>query len=87
MSKRRAADKKHLRQSIRRNQRNRSYKSRVRTALKDFETITETEKIREALPKTISEIDRAASKKVFHKNKAARLKSRLAHKAAGEAAA
>lgn len=87
MSKRRAADKKHLRQSIKRNQRNRSYKSRVRTALKDFEAITETDKIREALPKATSEIDKAAAKKVFHKNKAARLKSRLAHKAAAETAA
>ena len=87
MSKRRAADKKHLRQSIKRNQRNRSYKSRVRTALKEFETVTEPGEVREALPKAVSEIDKAAAKKVLHRNKAARLKSRLARKVAGETSA
>ena len=84
MSKRRAADKKHLRQSITRNRRNRTYKSRMRTALKEFDELSDTEKRAEALPKTTSEVDKAAANKVIHKNKAARLKSRMARKTAAK---
>ncbi len=84
MSKRRAADKKHLRQSIARNRRNRTHKTRIRAALKDFEARTDREEKQAALPQLASTLDRAATKNVIHHRKAARMKSRLARKAAAE---
>lgn len=84
MSKRCAADKKHLRQSLARNRRNRVHKTRIRATLKNFEAATDREQRQAALPKAASILDRAAHKNVIHRNKAARLKSRLARKAAAE---
>ena len=84
MSKRCAADKKHLRQSLARNRRNRVHKTRIRSVLKTFEATTDREQKQAALPQVASILDRAVNKNVIHRNKAARLKSRLARKAAAE---
>jgi small subunit ribosomal protein S20 len=81
VSKRRAADKKHLRKSIKRNQRNKTAKSIFRMAMKNFEDLGNTEERQKAIPVTTAAIDRAATRKVMHRNKAARLKSRIAKQA------
>ena len=84
MSKRRAADKKHLRKSIKRNQRNKTAKSHIRAALKSFDDLGSSEERQKALPATTAAIDRASTRKIMHRNKAARLKSRLAKQAVAE---
>lgn len=63
-----------------RTQRNRSVKTRVKTAIRRFEQCLEEkdiEKARQALKAAQSTIDRAVSKGVYHKNTAGRKKSRL----------
>jgi small subunit ribosomal protein S20 len=60
--------------------RNRSGRSRMRTAIKQLRSAVEAgeaEKARELLPETIRVIDRTAQKGVIHENAAARTKSRL----------
>jgi len=60
--------------------RNRAIRSTYRNAIRQFEqalAAEDIEKARELLQVAISEIDRAASKGVIHKNQAARRKSRL----------
>lgn len=61
-----------------RNMRNRQVKSKVRTAVRGFETaLANNEDAEQKLRRAISEIDRAKSKGVLHANTAARQKSRL----------
>ncbi|MFP4687352.1 MAG: 30S ribosomal protein S20 [bacterium] len=73
--------KKRVRQNERSRQRNKSIKSQIKTARKMVIEAIEEEKstaeLEELKTKAITLIDRAVSKNVFHKNKAARLKSRL----------
>jgi len=69
--------RKRHRQSLVRNQRNRTVKSLVRTAVKQFDSATDSEKKTTSLRKVESTVDRAAAKRVIHKNKAARMKSRM----------
>ncbi len=60
--------------------RNRAVRSTFRTAIKRFEKALASEdmvKAEELLQVAITEVDRAASKGVIHKNEAARRKSRL----------
>lgn len=66
--------KKALRQSQRRRKINRRVKEMVQKAIKSFRRQPNEQTLKEAY----RQIDRAAKKKVFHKNKADRLKSRLA---------
>lgn len=72
--------KKRLRESRKRQARNRANKTRLKSQLKKFRSSvesgenTETKKL---LPETYSIIDRAVRKGVLHKNAAARHKSRL----------
>jgi small subunit ribosomal protein S20 len=70
---------KRVRQNERRREINRSNRSRLRTAVKEFRaSLTKGGKgAAELLPKTISEIDKAVQKGVMHRNAAARHKSRL----------
>jgi small subunit ribosomal protein S20 len=70
---------KRVRQNERRRVVNRSNRSRLRTAVKEFRaSLTKGGKdAAELLPKTISEIDKAVQKGVLHRNAAARHKSRL----------
>jgi len=62
--------------------RNRAIKSGVKTLIARLEERIAAKDIlaREEIVATISSIDRAVSKGVFHRNKAARLKSRLTRK-------
>lgn len=77
------------RQSLKRRERNRRYKTRLRRALKAVRTAIDAgqrEQAAAALRQTISLIDRLASKGIIHRNTAARYKSRLARRLAGQSA-
>ena len=70
-----------MRHSLRRRQINLRTKGKYKTALKEFRKLVAAKKLTEAqkaLDKTVSAIDKAAKKGTIHKNKAARLKSRMA---------
>lgn len=60
-------------------QRNRRVKSIIRGALKEFKA--DQDKSPEKVKVITKVIDKAAAKRVIHKNKAARIKSRLAKQA------
>lgn len=72
-----AATKKDVRQSTKRNERNRYYGKTTRNAIRDMKA---ADKITAAaqLPKVASMIDKLAKRGTIHKNKAANLKSKLA---------
>lgn len=68
------------RQNEKRRLRNRAAKSSIRTTLKkvrDAAAKGDAPAVGEALGLAVKKLDKAASKKFIHKNKAARLKSRL----------
>jgi len=71
------------RQNLVQRERNKILKSRVHTAKKRLETAIES-KVREdveiRLRTFMSEVDKAVKKGIFHKNKGARLKSRIVKK-------
>ncbi len=70
--------KKRIRQNKKRYLRNKAVKSQTRTAIKEYKKHQENKEEGLRLFKTATRlIDKAASKNVFHKNKSARLKSRL----------
>jgi small subunit ribosomal protein S20 len=69
------------RQMTKKRARNKARVSRLRTAVKKYGQL-DAKKKTEAVAATHSEIDRALSKGVIHRNAAARYKSRLAKKAA-----
>jgi len=58
-------------------ERNRARRSRLRTALRKVRQADNAETAGAALREAISLLDRAASKRLIHPNKAARAKSRL----------
>lgn len=63
--------------------RNKMNKSRMKTAIKKFETVLDSgdlDKARQAYAEAVSIIDKTVSKGVIHKNKAARHKAALAIK-------
>lgn len=65
--------KKRLRQSKKANIQNRSIKSEIKTFVKKVEASLDEKDLKG----TISLLDKAARKRVIHKNQAARIKSRL----------
>jgi len=65
--------KKKMRQDVKRRGRNSLIKKGYKQKLKEFAKKPSKDKLKQAF----SRIDKAAKKKVIHKNKAARLKSRL----------
>jgi len=72
---------KRIKQSLKRRQRNRRVKSHIKNAVKAFYASLQEkdlQKARETLAAAGRVIDKAASKGVIHKKKAARKKSRLA---------
>jgi small subunit ribosomal protein S20 len=76
-----AQARKRARQSVAQNQHNSSLRSMLRTAIKRIRTAIDTGDkavANQLLIKTSSVIDSVADKKIIHKNKAARHKSRLA---------
>ena len=76
-----AQARKRARQSVAQNQHNSSLRSMLRTAIKRIRAAIDTGDkavANQLLVKTSSVIDSVADKKISHKNKAARHKSRLA---------
>ena len=72
--------KKRIKQNAKRNLRNRSLRSALRTELKKFVGLVEAQKMEEAskaLPFIHKVIDKACTKGVIHKNKASRAKSKM----------
>ena len=68
------------RQSLKNNERNRQYRSRLRNALRDIRAAVDGKNLdgaKKALKQTISLIDKMTSKGVIHRNAAGRYKSRL----------
>lgn len=76
-----AQARKRARQAVARNKHNSSLRSLLRTSIKRVRQAIEAgdqAKANEVFARTTSVIDRVADKKIIHKNKAARQKSRLA---------
>ena len=73
------------RQNVQLRERNRGHRSRLRTAIKRLRTAVasgDTAQAQEALPATLSVIDKIAQKGIIHPNAAARYKSRLVKRVA-----
>lgn len=71
---------KRIRQNEKLRDRNRAYRSRMRTAVKNLRQAVEAgdaDKARELLPGTLSVVNATAGKGVIHRNAAARTTSRL----------
>lgn len=78
------------RQSLQNRERNRQFRSRLRTALKAIRAAIDRNDMaaaRAALKDTVSLIDRVAGKGVIHRNAAARYKSRITTRLAGRSTA
>ncbi len=74
---------KNLKKSEKRRIQNQSVKTATKTYVKKYLQLIAAGKIEEArefLPVVAKKVDMAATKKVFHKNKSARIKSRLQRK-------
>jgi len=69
--------KKRVKTSAKANVRNRAIRSQINTATKNLMAATTAEEAAPALKTVYSVLDRAAKKKVIHKNKAANRKSKL----------
>ena len=68
------------RQSLKNRERNRQYRSRLRSALKDIRAAIDGKDLtaaKAALKETVSLVDKMASKGIIHRNAAGRYKSRL----------
>lgn len=68
---------KRVRQSIKANERNKNYKSAMKTAIKKVLNETDKNNASKLADKAFSTIDKVASKGVIHKNKAANQKSKV----------
>lgn len=77
---------KRMRTSAARAERNRQFRSRMRTALKRVRGADNAEAASAAFIEASSLLDRAARKRIIHPNKAARAKSRLSARVAALAA-
>ena len=72
-----SATKKDVRQSAKRRDRNKYYGKTTRNAIRDLKEIKDKKGVSEKMPETVAMIDKLAKRGVIHKNKAARLKSRI----------
>ena len=75
-----SATKKDVRQSAKRNERNRYYGKTTRNAIRKIIAIEEKNAASDKLPAVASMIDKLAKRGTIHKNKAANLKRKLALK-------
>ncbi len=75
--------KKRIRQNAVRRLRNRYRLSTTRTAIKNLRKTTEKAEAEKLLPGTVSLVDRCVKGNIYHKNKAARIKSSLYKHVAG----
>ncbi|HNW89291.1 MAG TPA: 30S ribosomal protein S20 [Bacteroidales bacterium] len=73
------SSKKRIRQTSTKRLHNRYYAITMRNALKEFRSLKEKDKALAEMPKMISMIDKLVTKNIIHKNKAANLKSGMAH--------
>jgi small subunit ribosomal protein S20 len=73
-----SATKKDVRQSLKRNERNRYYGKTTRNAIRDIKALEDKPGAIEKQPVVASMIDKLAKRGTIHKNKAANLKSKLA---------
>lgn len=71
---------KQLRQNEKRRLQNKSHKTFLRKAVKEFRAIEDTARAKDEFPRMTSTIDKSAKLGIIHHRKAARLKSRLARK-------
>jgi small subunit ribosomal protein S20 len=67
-----------MRQDRKRNLHNRTQRSKIRTAVKKVTSETDPQKAETELRETAAMLDRMASRRLIHPNKAARKKSQLA---------
>ena len=72
---------KRIKQTAKRQLRNRGVRSQLKTAVKQYRELEDTKKS-ERVSQAYADIDKAKKKGAIHKNAAARYKSRLARKAA-----
>ena len=77
MANTRSAEKRN-RQDVKKNEHNRTQRSRMRTAIKKVTSETDPTKAVESLKETAALLDRLASRRLIHPNKAARKISQLA---------
>jgi small subunit ribosomal protein S20 len=78
------------RQNVVHRERNRRYRSQLRSALRNMRAGIsggDAAKVKAALGETVSLVDRMVTKGIIHKNAASRYKSRLAKQAAAPKAA
>lgn len=83
MAKRTKSALKANRQNIKRREHNRGLRSTLRTALKAIRAALDAKDVdaaRAALTRTVSLVDKMATKGIIHKNTAGRYKSRLANR-------
>lgn len=69
---------KRARQTVKRTERNKQYKAKIKSSVKKVLTSKDKTAASEDFKKTVRVLDRAATKGIIHKNKAARTKSKLA---------
>ena len=74
------ATKKDTRQSLKRRDRNRYHGKTTRNAIRDLKAVTDAAAMEQGLSSVASMIDKLAKRGIIHKNKAANLKSKLAHR-------
>ena len=72
-----AATKKDVRQSAKRNERNRYYGKTTRNALRKFLASTDKAESEKTMPSVVAMIDKLAKRSQIHKNKAGHLKSEV----------
>ena len=75
-----SATKKDVRQSTKRNERNRYYGKTTRNAIRDIRALDDRKAATDKQPLVASMIDKLAKRGTIHKNKAANLKRKLAIK-------
>ena len=68
---------KRVRQSIKSKDRNKTYNSKINTIIKKVKSTSKKEEALIFLNDAVKTIDKVASKKIIHKNKAANKKSKL----------
>lgn len=73
---------KNVRQSERRRLRNRTRKLRLKKTLKQFKAAVARADAEKLFPQVQAVVDKSARKGIIHRNTAARIKSKLARKAA-----
>lgn len=72
------SSQKRVRQEAKRTEHNRAQRSRLKTALKKIDKETDPKAAAEAFKETAALLDRLATRRLIHPNKAARKKSQLA---------